>query len=240
MGYTTYNSRAVGRKPSGSYNYRDIPDGLRRSASKMLHSVALPQSTDLSAGKIDLTPFIEDNTLVVFLSDNGGPTKELTSSNLPLSGGKGELREGGIRVPFIVSWKSRIPSGQVLDEPVVTIDISATALEIGRAQTGAKPLDGQSLIPWLTGQAKSLPDRALFWRVGKQHAVRSGDWKLMRSEQQWQLYNLARDIGEKNNLATQEPARVQQLSSVWEQWNAQQIAPLWSVVTRSANESSKP
>lgn len=170
---------------------------------------------------------IDDSTLVIFLSDNGGPTKELTSSNMPLSGGKGELREGGIRVPFIVSWKNRIPSGKVLEEPVVSIDIAATALEIGNAQTEAKALDGQNLAPWVTGQAASLPDRALFWRVGTKHAIRNGDWKLIRSGKQWQLYNLARDIGEENNLATQEPARVQQLSNIWEQWNAQQLDPLW-------------
>ncbi len=170
---------------------------------------------------------IDDNTLVVFLSDNGGPTKELTSSNMPLSGGKGELREGGIRVPFIVSWKKRIPSGKVLEEPVVSIDIAATALEFGLAQTKAKPLDGQNLVPWLTGQAATLPDRALFWRVGTKHAIRSGDWKLIRSGQKWELYNLASDIGEKHNLASQEPARVHQLSIAWEQWNAQQLDPLW-------------
>ena len=90
---------------------------------------------------------IEDNTLVVFLSDNGGPTKELTSSNAPLSGGKGELREGGIRVPLIISWKNRIAAGQVIDAPVASIDVSATIVDIAGAQRGTKPLDGLNLMP---------------------------------------------------------------------------------------------
>lgn len=222
----TYN--AVHSPMQGADHYMQkflhIKDIHRRIFAAMLAHL------DDSVGKV-LTRLremgIDDNTLVVFLSDNGGPTKELTSSNLPLSGGKGELREGGIRVPFIVSWKNRVPSGKVLEEPVVSIDIAATALEIGNAQAEAKPLDGHNLVPWLTGQASSLPDRAFFWRVGTKHAIRSGDWKLIRSGQQWQLYNLARDIGEKNNVASQEPARVQQLSIAWEKWNAQQLDPLW-------------
>jgi len=170
---------------------------------------------------------VEENTLVVFISDNGGPTKELTSSNAPLRGGKGDLWEGGIRVPFIVSWKNHIPSGRVIDAPVVSMDATATALELVGAVSGQAKRDGVSLMPVLTCKTTEVPERPLFWRVGKKNALRSGDWKLIRDGKEWQLYDLAHDISESTNRATQEPARVQQMSALWDTWNAEQIEPLW-------------
>jgi len=169
----------------------------------------------------------EENTLVVFLSDNGGPTKELTSSNAPLRGGKGELLEGGIRVPLIVSWKNHIPVGRRLDTPVTSMDAVATAVDVAKATSGKTKFDGISLMPLLDGQVAEWSERPLFWRVGKQSAIRVGDWKLERNGKEWQLYNLANDIGEGTDLATQEPARVQQMSTLWDKWNAEQIEPLW-------------
>ena len=171
---------------------------------------------------------VEENTLVVFLSDNGGPTKELTSRNTPLRGGKGELREGGIRVPFIVSWKNHVPGGQVIDAPVTSMDATAAALELAGAGMGKLKLDGVSFLPLLTGKKTTpAPERPLFWRVGRKHALRSGDWKLIRDGAAWQLYDLAHDIGETTDLAAKEPARVQQLSALWDQWNVEQIEPRW-------------
>jgi arylsulfatase B len=101
---------------------------------------------------------VEENTLVVFLSDNGGPTKELTSSNAPLRGGKGDLWDGGIRVPFIVSWKTRIPAGRVMDVPVVSMDATATALELAGAVSGQAKRDGVSFMPLLAGKTTAVPD----------------------------------------------------------------------------------
>jgi arylsulfatase B len=170
---------------------------------------------------------VEENTLVVFISDNGGPTKELTSSNAPLRGGKGDLWDGGIRVPFIVSWKNHIPSGRVINTPVVSMDLTATALELAGAGSSQAKLDGISLMPVLTGKTTEVAERPLFWRMGKKNALRSGDWKLIRDGKEWQLYDLAHDISESTNLATQEPARVQQMSALWDTWNAEQIEPLW-------------
>jgi arylsulfatase B len=173
---------------------------------------------------------IEENTLVVFLSDNGGPTKELTSSNTPLRGGKGELWEGGIRVPFLVSWKSQIPAGKVLAAPVGSIDATATALHLAGASVpkAAPPLDGVNLLPLLTGGPTEVPERPLFWRVGNKHALRLGDWKLIRRDpEEWQLYDLNHDISETTNLASQESARVKQMATFWDDWNAEQAEPLW-------------
>ena len=170
---------------------------------------------------------VEENTLVVFLGDNGGPTEELTSSNAPLRGGKGDLWDGGIRVPFIVSWKNHIPAGRIVDASVVSIDATATALELANAGPSQKQLDGINLMPLLTGKMAEVPERTLFWRVGQKNALRSGNWKLIRDGKEWQLYDLAHDIGETTNLAAKEPARVQQLTSLWDKWNAEQIEPLW-------------
>ena len=176
---------------------------------------------------------IEEHTLVVFLSDNGGPTQELTSSNAPLRGGKGELWDGGIRVPFIASWKNHITAGQVVDAPVASIDAATTALTVAGASApepstkAEATLDGISLMPLLTGKITQLSERHLFWRVGRKKALRLGDWKLIRDGQEWQLYHLAHDISETRNLATQEPARVQHMSALWDKWNAEQIEPRW-------------
>jgi arylsulfatase A-like enzyme len=94
---------------------------------------------------------------------------------------------------------------------------------------GAKPnvIDGISLMPVLTGKTAEMAERPLFWRVGEQNAVRIGDWKLIRNGKEWQLYDLAHDISESTNLATKEPSRVRQLLALWEQWNGEQIEPLW-------------
>ena len=170
---------------------------------------------------------VEENTLVVFLGDNGGPTSELTSSNAPLRGGKGDLWDGGIRVPFIVSWKNHITAGRVVDASVASIDATATALELANAGPSQKRLDGINLMPLLTGKMAEVHERNLFWRVGQKNALRSGNWKLIRDGKEWQLYDLAHDIGETTNLAAKEPGRVQQLTSLWDKWNAEQIEPLW-------------
>jgi arylsulfatase B len=170
---------------------------------------------------------VEENTLVVFLSDNGGPTKELTSSNAPLRGGKGELWEGGIRVPFIVSWKRAVQAGRVIDVPVASIDVTATVLELGVTAGNNAKIDGVSLLSLLSGNSIAPPNRTLFWRVGKKNALRSGQWKLIRDNKEWQLYDLAQDIGETTDLAAKEPARVQELDAMWNNWNSEQMEPLW-------------
>ena len=169
---------------------------------------------------------LAENTLVVFLSDNGGPTKELTSRNDPLRGGKGELWEGGIRVPFIVSWPGRI-TPRTDATPVISLDASATALALAGISAPPTPLDGVNLWPLLSGKSTAAPHSALYWRVGERHAIRQGDWKLLRQRGAWQLYDLAHDVGEQTDRATTEPARTQALAALWETWNAAQVAPRW-------------
>lgn len=168
---------------------------------------------------------LEQRTLIVFVSDNGGPTKELTSSNRPLRGGKGELYEGGIRVPFIVSWKDRIQPA-VSRRPVIATDVMATAIELAGAEPTAETFDG---VPFDLASSGSQADvnRPLFWRVGTKHAIRKDHWKMVRVGKTWQLYDLSRDIAESNDLAAKLPEKVAELAALWDQWNAEQVDPLW-------------
>jgi len=170
---------------------------------------------------------LEENTLVVFLSDNGGPTEELTSSNAPLRGGKGELWEGGIRIPYIVSWKGHAAAGRVVDAPVISMDLNATALELAGVALDKAKRDGASLQPLLTENPGAGLHDTLFWRLGRKNALRRGDWKLIRQSGAWQLFDLAKDIGETTDLAAGEPGRVHELSDLWDRWNAGQIEALW-------------
>ncbi len=187
----------------------------------------------------------EENTLVVFLSDNGGPTRQTTSNNGPLRGFKGQTWEGGIRIPFMMQWKGRIPAGKVEDRPVIQLDIHPTALAVAGVE--AKPewkLDGVNLLPYLTGEKSGAPHEALCWRFGRQIALRCGDWKLVKgtggsgemerggrggvaTTEGAELYNLKEDIGEKTNLAAKNPEKLKELSEMWDKWNAGNIPAAW-------------
>jgi len=176
---------------------------------------------------------LEENTLVFFLSDNGGPTRELTSSNRPLRGEKGQMYEGAIRVPFMVQWKGKLPSGNVYDNPVSSMDIFATASEVAGAKT-PRQVEGVNLLPHLTGKDKSRPHETLFWRQGGKTALRHGDWKLLRmgkrfqpGNAQWELYDLSKDISEETNLAEANPERVTELLRIWKKMNSEMIDPLF-------------
>lgn len=183
-----------------------------------------------------------DDTLVFFLSDNGGPTVPTyaynASSNAPLRGSKGTALEGGIRVPFVMSWPGVIPAGSTFDEPVVQLDVAPTVL--AAAGLAAVPgLDGVDVLPQLTGASTTPPHDALFWRSFGQIAVRQGDWKLvtypvpMGTDEmphgnppyrgpltEPRLYNLRDDIGETVDLAGAEPERAEHLLALWNAWNA--------------------
>jgi arylsulfatase A-like enzyme len=171
---------------------------------------------------------MEENTLIFFISDNGGPTSQTTSRNTPLSGFKGMLLEGGIRVPFLAQWKGRFPANQTDDRPVIALDVSATALAAAGVQMPAdSKADGVSLIPFLTGERADAPHNALFWRFGLQRAVRIGDWKLLDNGDGPKLYNLTKDVGEKNDLSASEPEKVKELETAYREWNAGNIEPMW-------------
>jgi arylsulfatase A-like enzyme/uncharacterized protein (DUF1330 family) len=189
---------------------------------------------------------LEEDTLIFFLSDNGGPTVHKfaynASRNTPLRGSKGFTLEGGIRVPFVVSWKGHLSAGEDYDQPVIQLDILPTAL--AAAGVEAEPdwkLDGVNILPQLRNQSTAAPHEALYWRSMGQMAVRQGDWKLvtymnkidegdvLRSENPpptpHRLYNLRDDIGESNDLAASETKKVEELMTLWNQWNATMAEP---------------
>jgi len=179
---------------------------------------------------------LEENTLVFFIGDNGGPIGKKfagnSSTNGPLRGSKGDTWEGGIRVPFLAHWKGRLQGGKTYNHPVIQLDLHATALAL--AGVAAKPewhLDGVNLLPFLEGKEKAAPHEVLFWRFGEQMAIRKGDWKLVRGDldldkpwgnvvKQPLLFNLAEDMGEKKDLAGAHPERVKDLQRTWDAWNA--------------------
>ncbi|MEU8958729.1 sulfatase-like hydrolase/transferase [Streptomyces sp. NPDC048518] len=156
----------------------------------------------------------ERDTLVFFASDNGG---ERFSYNWPLSGNKGSLKEGGIRVPTLVRWPARIDGGQVSHEPVFTPDWTATLLEIAGARPDpAHPLDGTSLAPYLLRGAE-LAERELFWRVRGERALRRGKWKYYRGKGgPDQLFDLAADRREQADRSAGEPELLAELKAAWE------------------------
>jgi arylsulfatase A-like enzyme len=156
-----------------------------------------------------------DNTLIVFTSDNGG---ERFSDNWPLVGGKMDLTEGGIRVPYIAHWPAGIPAGKVSEQHCITMDWSATMLALGGAKAPADyAWDGISLQTVLSGGATF--DRPLFWRMNHrgQRAHRSGDWKYLQVDGHEYLFNIATDERERANRA---PKEAERLASMREQWLA--------------------
>lgn len=175
-----------------------------------------------------------ENTLIFFISDNGGPNLSARlgvnfTDNSPLRGAKGDLHEGGMRVPFLVSWPARIKPG-VYAQPVIALDFLPTALAAAeQSDLTPKNLDGVNLLPFLSGEKTAAPHEMLFWRTGGPggtYAVRRGDWKLFRQGPNApELYDLATDISETKNLATEKTAIVQELVAAIADWEKGTIAP---------------
>lgn len=176
---------------------------------------------------------LEENTLIYFISDNGGPTMQGTtingSRNDPLRGSKRQTLEGGIRVPFLVSWKGQLPAGKVYDQPVIQLDFHSTSLAAAGVPIAPEwKLDGVNLLPYLQGKNDQPPHDVLYWRFGQQMAIRKGDWKLVQYDNTGRkLYNLASDIGEKDDQSAKQPDKVKELEAIWQKWNAELVKPLW-------------
>jgi arylsulfatase A-like enzyme len=165
-----------------------------------------------------LTPAQRENTLIVFVSDNGG---ERFSNNWPFVGGKMDLLEGGIRVPQIACWPARIASGQHSDWPTLTMDWMPTMLAAAGVEPQAGyPLDGVDLSPLLSDAGWS-PERTLYWRMKhrEQAACVAGRWKYLRIEGHEYLFDVVADGRERANLAKRDPHRLATLRRQWQEWN---------------------
>ncbi len=188
---------------------------------------------------------LERSTLVVFISDNGGPLERNGSCNDPLSGEKGGMLEGGIRVPFLVQWKGELPSGETYDRPVSSLDLLPTATALAGIEIGDnRKLDGVNLMPFLTGAQSGSPHDALYWRMKARSiwAVRMGDDKLVMQPSPKgkhpgartpRLIDLSNDLKELNDLATAQPDRARELRVAYDAWNATLPEPLWSFEDRA-------
>ncbi|CAD74224.1 MAG TPA: N-acetylgalactosamine-6-sulfatase [Rhodopirellula baltica] len=192
-----------------------IDDPQRRIFAGML--IALDRGVGRIIEKLDQQKLRQD-TLVVFFSDNGGPTAELTSSNAPLRGGKGSLYEGGVRIPMIWSMPGTIPAGAEEDTPILSLDIAASFLPLAVGEASQLETDGTNVLPWIGRGTFKLP-RTVWWRMPRgARALRHGDWKFVqaRQNQPIELFNLALDLSESKDLSDVHPNRLQDLLAAWD------------------------
>lgn len=170
----------------------------------------------------------EENTLIFFIGDNGAPTHEGHwdgSVNLPLIGEKGMLTDGGTRVPFLVSWPGTLPAGKVYENPVINLDVAATACEAAAVED-RHGLDGVNLLPYLKGEKAEPPHAQLFWRWRTQAAVLEHPWKLIRfgAEEQF-LFNVTTPEGEKKNLLAEHADIAERLNAKLKAWSEELQPP---------------
>jgi arylsulfatase A-like enzyme len=171
-----------------------------------------------------------DNTLLIFVNDNGGAAGH---DNAPLRGQKGQTWEGGIRVPFAMQWPAKLPSGLVYEHPVIALDIFPTAMAAAEAAVDENlHLSGVNLLPHLTGETTARPHQTLYWKNADKWAVRDGDLKLVAGNPdqpagQPALYDLAADIGESTDLAPGHPDEVARITALYDDWNALTKPTLW-------------
>ena len=206
----------------------NIPDHRRRVYAAMIRSV------DRSVGRVLQTlrdEGLEENTIVIFTSDNGAPGYiGIPDVNRPYRGWKLTQFQGGLRVPYVAKWPGHIVTGTQYQQPVSNIDILPTVVAAaGGKLPSDRPIDGVNLLPYLGKDASMQPQRALFWRDGPYRAVQENAWKLIVSEQpkkDW-LFNLKDDPTEKINLAAQQPEKLAQMKATLTAHHAQMPAPLW-------------
>ena len=182
-----------------------------------------------------------DNTLLVFLNDNGGPALH---DNAPLRGRKGQTWEGGVRVPFAMQWPGVVPAGKTYDAPVISLDIFPTAMAAaGVEKSPGKPLDGVNLLPFLTGRKSGRPHQTLYWKNGTAWAVRDGDLKLVVGDRKTPtppaLFDLSNDISETTNLAAKRPDDVKRLQALYDAWAAKVKPTPWGARKSTGKKEAK-
>ncbi len=204
--------------------FKHIKDAKRRACVAMIYSM------DENIGRI-LSELrknrLEENTLIFFLSDNGGGDN--MSYNGPLHGEKGELYDGGTHVPFAVQWKGKLPAGKEYEHPVISLDILPTAVAAaGGTISNEWKLDGVNLLPYLTGQTQEPPHETLYWRFLSQQAIRFSGWKLVTPKgSDTELYKIADDPNETRNVIKESPEVAERLQKQFDTWAAELPPPQW-------------
>lgn len=242
--YLAFNAPHSPTQPTPEYLARvpGIADPKRRDYAAVV--TALDDNVGRVLAKLRALG-LEENTLVVFLSDNGGPLGNAWNgaSNAPFSGQKGDTLEGGIRVPFFAQWKGVLPAGAVFEPPVISLDLAPTFLAVAGAPASADAkLDGVNLLPAWKGEA-ALAARPLYWRFnfppGRDElfkkAIREGDWKYVkswdrsangqRSASEPKLIDLSKDLAETQDQSVAEAARVSVMKAKWDAWNQELAEP---------------
>jgi arylsulfatase A-like enzyme len=230
--YLTYNAVHGPMHATEKYldRFKDVPDENRRTYCAMMS--AMDDGIGAVLKKLDDSKLTE-NTLIFFVSDNGGPPVN-SSNNGVLRGNKAQTWEGGIRVPYLVQWKGRLPAGKTYDNPVIQLDFQPTALAAAGIEAKDAKFDGMNLLPYLEGKNTQPPHESLFWRFGDQMAIRRGNMKLVqgRGVEQRLLFDLAADIGEQKDLSGEKPEVVKQLTAEYDAWNATLEKPRWGQPNR--------
>lgn len=231
--YASYNAVHAPLQATRPYleRFASEPDTRRRAYLAML--AALDDGVGAIVGAVERNG-LADNTLIVFTSDNGGPTWQTTSANGPLNGVKALTLEGGIRVPAIFRWKGRLPEGRTLDTVAMEFDVTATALASAGAEVGPD-LDGVDLTPFLRGERTGDAHGQLFWRAGPQGAMREGRWKLVKVEDAFYLFDLRTDIGERHDLAATKPEQLKRLRTAWQTWSDSMALAKWGPLNRTGS-----
>ncbi len=228
--YLAYNAPHTPLQATDKYlnRFDTIKDNRRRTYAAMVSAM------DDGIGRVLNTLdelHLSDNTIVVFLSDNGGPEPHNASNNGLLRGTKGDLFEGGIRVPFAMKWTGTIPEGVVYNKPIISLDIFATIVNQTQKPIATKnPIDGVNLLPYVLGENKNAPHDYLFWRKfdAQTYATRNaqGD-KLLLMPEQSMLFNLCEDISEETNLIETSTSISDSLQKTFNNWNANNKAPIF-------------
>lgn len=225
--YLPFNAVHAPHQATEKYlaRFKHISDPQKRVFDAMLS--AMDDAVGLVLAKVRALG-LEENTLIFFISDNGAPTAR-KGGNLPLRGGKFTTWEGGIRLPYIMQWKNKLPAGIVYEYPVIQLDVMPTCIAAAGGKIDpAWKLDGVNLLPYLTKMDKSRPHQTLCWRINGMWAIRNGDMKLVHGQagiDSAELFDLAKDISEKNNLASDNAKQTKELKAIWDKWNAEQALP---------------
>ncbi|WP_276166167.1 sulfatase-like hydrolase/transferase [Zobellia alginiliquefaciens] len=227
--YLAYNAPHAPDHATKQYleNTKHIEYGGRSIYAAMVNAL------DANVGRIDSTLIVngmKENTILVFLSDNGGRTQH--ADNRPFRGHKGMLFEGGIKVPFFMTWPNKLKGGQRYEKPISSLDLFPTFLEAAGGNVKKEnQLDGTTLLPYILEGKTDTPHEKLFWRSvgGFEYAVRMGDYKLYKSAYKAKtlLFNLKNDPWERTDIADKHPEVIAELEKAYTAWDAKNLVPGW-------------